>query len=88
MNGKPYSHHPKPTPLEAATTRITELEAQLEAEKKDAERYRWLREQGDSAEVFCVRGNSGTWGECGHSNVNETHLDETIDAAIAEGKQA
>lgn len=43
MNSKPYSHHPKPTPLEAANTRITELEAQLEAAKKDAERYLKLR---------------------------------------------
>lgn len=33
MNGKPYSHHPKPTPLEAATTRITELEAEIAEQK-------------------------------------------------------
>lgn len=27
MNGEPYSHHQKQTPLEAANARITELEA-------------------------------------------------------------
>ena len=66
------------------TARITELEAQLEAAKKDAERYQWLikshwyigpEPEGDLQAV--------SWN---NKNNTEAGVTQAIDAAIAEGK--
>ncbi len=50
---------------------------------KDAERYRWLREQDDSGPLFVMYGSNGRWGECGHSDIYGELLDKSIDEEIA-----
>jgi hypothetical protein len=73
-----------------AADRIEELERQLAEQTRDARdaaRYRWLRKQEDDAEVFCVYGKNGPWGECGHSDITEELLDSTIDAAMSADKE-
>ena len=52
---------------------------ELREQKADAERYRWLRKQDDSSDVFCVYGDQGMFGECGHTEINGDLLDFTID---------
>lgn len=64
---------------------LIEAEAERDALKADALRYRWLREQEDTAPVFCMYGKNGRWGECGHSEIYGDLLDSTIDAAMKEG---
>ena len=51
------------------------------ADALDAARYRWLREQDDRSACFVVYGRNGQWGECGHCEIYDDLLDETIDAA-------
>jgi hypothetical protein len=53
------------------------------SDARDAERYRWLREQDDSGPLFVMYGSNGTWGECGHSDIYGELLDESIDEEIA-----
>ena len=57
--------------------RIKELEA-------DAGRYRWLREQEDGDEIFCMYGKNGRFGECGHCDIGGDLLDREIDRAMSE----
>jgi hypothetical protein len=58
--------------------------AECEAFRADAAKYRWIR--GGEKDVFCVIGSNGPWGECGHQEIYDDRLDETIDAARAEEK--
>lgn len=53
----------------------------LQADAVDAERYRWLREQDDQSDVFCMYGKVGSWGECGHCEIYGELLDTSVDAA-------
>lgn len=67
---------------EALIARIAALEQQLEAARKDAERYRWLR-HGDNDEVVMQRGPVDmTY----HWLPRNERLDAIIDAAIAKEK--
>jgi hypothetical protein len=81
---------PTGTPKEVID-RIIDWEISLEradggkdsSDARDAERYRWLREQDDSGPLFVMYGSNGTWGECGHSDIYGELLDESIDEEIA-----
>jgi len=59
-----------------------QLQRQINDLIKDAARYRWLREQDDSGEMFVMYGSNGTWGECGHSDIYGELLDTEIDKII------
>ena len=69
---------------EAAAATIARLEAELAAERKDAERYRWLRDHKPSyfiefrVEKMIPRGPSSPYWE----TVSKTRTDSTIDAAM------
>ena len=52
---------------------------------KDAERYRWLREQHWSTDTIAVVLNPKQAVKLGHVCPSDSLLDETIDAAIAKG---
>lgn len=65
------------SPIDAAKS----LRAQVSALQADAERYRWLREQDDQSDVFCMYGKVGPWGECGHCEIYGELLDTSVDAA-------
>ena len=67
---------------------IARLEAELAAERKDAERYRWLRDHKPNyfiefrVEKIIPRGPC----EPDWETVSKTRLDSTIDAAMKEQK--
>lgn len=65
------------TPQEAAA------QPSQAADLRDAERYRWLRDQDDRSDAFCMYGRNGAWGECGHMEIGSELLDEVIDDAMA-----
>jgi len=68
----------------APTTSITAQE--LDALRKDAERYRWLREQHWSEAEICVVTNPKDAIKLGYYCPSSVRLDSAIDAAIAQGK--
>ena len=72
--------------LAGARDLIAAQQVEIEQLRKDAERYRWLREQDDSSEVFCMYGRNSNWGACGHCEIYGELLDETVDAAIIKEK--
>lgn len=59
------------------------IAAYLEATgvERDAERYRWLRQQDEGGRYWIASGSRGPWGECGHSCVYEEVADDCIDSA-------
>lgn len=68
--------------------RIAELERQLEEARKDAERYRWLREDS----IFCNLATPHPWPVWGTSHEDafpiwKSDLDASIDAARAAIKE-
>lgn len=65
----------------AVVALVSERDA-AERLRKDAERYRWLREQDDSPRYFVVYGSNGLWGECGHREI----YGDLLDAAIQESQ--
>ena len=59
---------------------VDDYAAQVAALKEDAKRYRWLRDQDENSLYFIACGDTGTWGECGHSSVYGEYADSAIDA--------
>lgn len=64
-----------PDEMTAAAAELRRLDAEVEALRKDAERYQWLRDQ-----------RQGDWGICGWHDSDEWAWDtrpaEVVDAAI------
>jgi hypothetical protein len=68
------------TDLCKADSRIAQLEAELAAATKDAERYRWLRSGKTEVRGLAFIGIAGPGGI---SRFTDEHADSAIDAAIA-----
>lgn len=68
--------------LARARDLIAAQQIEIEQLRANDARYRWLREQDDSSEVFCMYGRNSNWGACGHCEIYGELLDETVDAAI------
>ena len=66
---------------------IKQLRAELAACKRDAERYRYIRDDGDGFEIT-VREVNEDGGETWVAGYPPTELDAAIDAARLEGKMA
>jgi hypothetical protein len=66
--------------LRARDARIAQLEAELAAATKDAERYRWLRSGKTEVRGLAFIGIAGPGGI---SRFTDEHADSAIDAAIA-----
>ena len=67
-----------------AADMIEKLREELAAEKKDAERYRWLREQHWSKSKLCAVKDPSDAVKIGYSCPSLGMLDEEIDAAMKE----
>lgn len=67
-------------------TRITELQAQLAEQKKDAERYQWLRDSPAQGEAHGIALMFLEPDSDGIGSLLPIECDKRIDAAIAEGK--
>lgn len=73
-------------------TRIERLEAEIEAQRKDAERYRWLSKRERWASVGADFGAGGVYRQhrvCWHTGdnwpqVEGQSMDEAIDAAMVQ----
>jgi hypothetical protein len=63
-----------------------DLRANLEEARKDAERYRWLREPQEHVCVEVEAENEDGYTNTFYSTIRE-ELDAAIDAAIAQGKE-
>lgn len=63
---------------------IPDMVARVAAEKKDADRYRWLREQHWSESKLCVVKEPSDAVKIGYSCPSLGMLDEEIDAAMKE----
>ena len=72
--------------IETVAASSSHREAEVKALREDAERYRWLCEQGASDRLFVASGRNGVWGECGHSDFGgfKDLIDKAIDAARAD----
>lgn len=77
-----HGFHDLPSRVKTVVTERDQLKAENEELRKDAERYRWLREQGWStpAEIWTVRFQDKV-------PVVHVDLDEAIDAAMGKGEQ-
>lgn len=65
---------------------INQLRSELEACRKDAERYRWLRSQRFQFSASSKKGVASIRSSyCGFSNVDMSWVDSHIDAAMKEG---
>ena len=75
-----------PSPYKEALARAERAEAERDALRADAERYRWLRGDGPLHDERWSRWNLQRWdGRCWHS-LERSALDAAIDAARTEGK--
>ncbi|MCP1116998.1 ead/Ea22-like family protein [Robbsia andropogonis] len=82
-SGTPVAAHEQARYIAVANpSTILELLDELEALKEDAKRYRWLRDQDENSLYFIACGDTGTWGECGHSSVYGKYADSVIDAKL------
>lgn len=66
--------------------RIAQMEKERDELRKDAERYRWLREQSWDAGELCIVSQPKHAVKLGHDCPSLFRLDAAIDAAIAQGK--
>ena len=68
---------------ETENKRIAELETDLELARRDAERYRWLRDSDNEGPISA--GNATAFGEYGFERV-EWFYDDELDAAVDEAR--
>jgi hypothetical protein len=72
--------------LADAIERETALRAEVEALRKDAERYRWLREQNWNSSPICAVMRPKDAVKLGHDCPSLDRLDDAIDDAIEAGQ--
>lgn len=77
-----YTHSIPATELAS----LREKAAMVDELRKDAERYRWLREQSWDAGELCIVSQPKHAVKLGHDCPSLFRLDAAIDAAIAQGK--
>jgi len=66
-------------------TEIARLETDLELARRDAERYRWIRDSDNEGPISA--GNATAFGEYGFERV-EWFYDDELDAAVDEARAA
>jgi hypothetical protein len=65
-----------------AAAELRRLDAEVEALRKDAERYRWLREADPDAGPAVLQHEMNSWGKWFYVSINQEALDAAIDAAM------
>lgn len=71
--------------LTVRETEIARLETYLELARRDAERYRWIRDSDNEGPISA--GNATAFGEYGFERV-EWFYDDELDAAVDEARAA
>ena len=69
--------------IDSLRTQLAAAQAEAEALRKDAERYRWLRTNTDDQIPF-----RGWWQIAGGAGADQSRLDAAIDAAMGGQKEA
>jgi hypothetical protein len=73
------------TAITVRDTEIARLETDLELARRDAERYRWIRDSDNEGPISA--GNATAFGEYGFERV-EWFYDDELDAAVDEARAA
>jgi len=59
---------------------VERLIAERQSLQKDAERYRWLRNNPSNSNVWCVKGANGV----SNDPIDSSQLDDAVDEAMSE----